>query len=71
MDVGDLLGEHAGAFVTMSCSKDYPADLVYDWHGKEPEIRTCSCTTEQACRICARHIDNAHGLDFRDMEAAI
>ncbi|MET7400631.1 AAA family ATPase [Dactylosporangium sp. NPDC005572] len=71
MDVGDLLGQHAGAFVTISCSKDYPTDLVYDWLGDQPEVRACSCTHEQACRICARHIDNAHGLVFRDMEATV
>jgi DNA sulfur modification protein DndD len=71
MEVGDLLGQHAGEFVTISCSKDYPTDLVYDWLGNEPEVRACSCTHEQTCRICARHIDNAHGLAFRDMEAAV
>jgi DNA sulfur modification protein DndD len=71
MEVGDLLSQHAGAFVTISCSKDYPTDLVYDWLGDEPKVRACSCTHEQACRICARHIDNAHGLAFRDMEAAV
>jgi DNA sulfur modification protein DndD len=71
MEVGDLLAQHAGMFVTISCSKDYPADLVYDWLGDEPVIQACSCTHEQSCRICARRIDNAHGLAFRDMAAAI
>ncbi|HVB44498.1 MAG TPA: AAA family ATPase [Streptosporangiaceae bacterium] len=71
MEVGELLAQHAGVFVTISCSKDYPADLVYDWLGDEPVIRACSCTHEQSCRICARRIDNAHGLAFRDMAAAI
>ena len=61
----------AGMFVTISGSKDYPADLVYDWLGDEPVIQACSCTHEQSCRICARRIDNAHGLAFRDMAAAI
>lgn len=71
MEVGELLSRHAGMFATISCSKDYPTDLVYDWQGDEPVIRACSCTHEQSCRICARRIDNAHGLAFRDMEAAI
>ncbi|WP_082310429.1 AAA family ATPase [Nonomuraea sp. SBT364] len=71
MEVGELLNQHAGAFATISCSKDYPTDLVYEWPGEEPDVRACSCTHEQACRICARNIDNAHGLAFRDMEAAI
>jgi DNA sulfur modification protein DndD len=71
MEVGDLLRQHAGMFVTISCSKDYPTDLMYDWLGDEPEVRACSCTHEQACRICARHIDNAHNLEFRDVEAAV
>lgn len=71
MEVGGLLAQHAGAFATISCSKDYPVDLVYDWFGDEPVIRACSCTHKQSCRICARRLDNAHGLAFRDMEAAI
>ncbi len=70
MEVGDLLARHAGAFVTISCSKDYPADLVYDWAGDEPVIRACPCTHEQSCQICARHLDNAHGLAFRDSVTA-
>lgn len=71
MEVGEVLGQHAGAFATISCSKDYPTDLLYDWGGDEPEIRVCSCTHEQTCRVCARHIDNAHGLAFRDKEATL
>jgi DNA sulfur modification protein DndD len=71
MEVGDLLAQHAGAFVTISCSKDYPADLVYDWPGDEPIIRACPCTHEQSCRICARRLDNVHGLAFRDTVTAV
>jgi DNA sulfur modification protein DndD len=71
MEVGDLLAQHAGAFVTISCSKDYPADLVYDWPGDEPLIRACPCTHEQSCKICARSLDNAHGLTFRDTVTVI
>jgi DNA sulfur modification protein DndD len=66
MEVGDLLTEHAGAFVTISCSKDYPADLVHDWPGDEPVIRACSCTHGESCQICARRLDGAHSLVFRD-----
>ncbi|MEV2241078.1 AAA family ATPase [Micromonospora sp. NPDC049891] len=74
MEVGDLLQQHAGAFTTISCSKDYPTDLVYDWLGEDSEqaeVRACSCTHEQSCRICARQIDNAHGLAFRDVEVTV
>lgn len=74
MEVGDLLRQHAGAFTTISCSKDYPTDLVYDWLGADStqaEVRACSCTHEQSCRICARNIDNAHGLEFREIEATV
>ncbi|MCI4064016.1 AAA family ATPase [Micromonospora sp. R77] len=74
MEVGDLLQQHAGAFTTISCSKDYPTDLVYDWLGEDSEqaeVRACACTHEQSCRICARHIDNAHGLAFQDIEVTV
>lgn len=71
MEVEGLLRQHAGSFATISCSKDYPVDLVYDWLVDEPEVRACSCTHEEVCQICARNIDNAHGLEFRAMEATL
>jgi DNA sulfur modification protein DndD len=71
MEIGGLLAQHAGAFVTISCSKDYPVDLVHDWSDDEPVIRACPCTHEQSCQICARRLDNAHGLAFRDTPTEI
>jgi DNA sulfur modification protein DndD len=74
MEIGGLLQQHAGSFTTISCSKDYPTDLVYNWLGedsKQAEVRACSCTHEQSCCICARPIDNAHGLAFREIEATV
>lgn len=70
-DVEELLDNSAGEIVTISCSKDYPTDLVNPWGIDHPIVRACSCDHHQSCRICARQYDDRHGIDFRDMEAAV
>jgi DNA sulfur modification protein DndD len=69
-DVEDLLTERAGVVETMSCSKDYPTDLVYDWDVDRPLIRVCSCSVRQSCVTCARRYDEQHGIKFRRLEEA-
>jgi DNA sulfur modification protein DndD len=67
-DVEDLLDRRAGTIRTMSCSKDYPVDLVHDWGVDKPVVRICKCTHRQSCRICARRYDEKHAIAFRDVE---
>lgn len=63
-DIESLLDERAGQVQTMSCSKDYPEDLVYEWGVDRPLVRTCDCSHRQSCRVCARHYDEQHGVTF-------
>lgn len=68
-DIEGILDSRSGAIHTMSCSKDYPADLRYEWPGIDrPLVRVCSCTHRQSCRTCARHYDDVHGIEFRNTE---
>lgn len=64
--VENLLDERAGVVQTISCSKDFPVDLVNDWGANEPCVVVCECDHRQACHICARRDDNAHQLAYRD-----
>lgn len=63
--VEQLLDERAGVIQTMSCSKDYPVDLVNDWGRDAPHVVVCECSHRQACDICARRDDAAHQLAHR------
>src|ERR1700674_98947 len=63
--VEGLLNERAGVVQTMSCSKDYPVDLLNDWGGDAPLVAVCECSHHQACDICARRDDAAHQLAHR------
>lgn len=64
-DVESLLRSRAGKTVTLSCSKDYPADLRFDWAVDYPQIRACQCSIDESCKTCARHYDDAHGVVFK------
>ena len=64
-DIEDLLDERAGVDLTLSCSKDYPADLVHNWGATEPCIRRCDCSHRQFCDICERQKDADHHLTRR------
>lgn len=68
-DVETLLDERAGSITTLSCSKDFPEDLRFNWQVDHPLSRVCACTHRQSCRVCARQYDEQHGIDFRDLEA--
>ena len=64
-DIEGLLDKRAGKIITMSCSKDYPADLRFPWNCDHPIVRTCSCNHHQSCRVCARIYDDQYGVVFR------
>jgi DNA sulfur modification protein DndD len=64
--VGDLIDARAGVMQTLSCSHQYPVDLVDDWGTDTPEVRACGCTHRQSCSICARHDDHSHHLSYRE-----
>lgn len=65
-DIEEILDRRVGAVTTMSCSKDYPADLRFDWGVVEPTIRACPCSHRESCRICARDYDRENGVVFHD-----
>jgi DNA sulfur modification protein DndD len=64
-DIEPLLDERAGRFLTLSCSKDFPADLVHDWGASEPTILRCDCSHRQFCDVCERQYDADHDLRRR------
>lgn len=64
-DIEPLLDDRSGKHVTMSCSKDYPADLVHDWGVTEPTIVRCDCSHRQFCEVCERQNDAEQNLTRR------
>jgi hypothetical protein len=65
-DVEELLDSRAGKVSTLSCSKDYPEDLSFDWEMDRPTVRACGCSHRESCNVCARRYDEQHGIVFRD-----
>ena len=65
-DIEELIAERAGLVTTLTCSKDYPVDLVNDWSDGLPVVRTCPCDHEEICEVCARRTDSGR---FRYREA--
>jgi len=61
-DIEGILEQRAGTSMTLSCNKDYPADLVHDWQVDRPVIRLCECSHLEFCDICERQYDADHGL---------
>ena len=61
-DIEDLLDARAGRHVTLTCSKDYPTDLVHEWGVTEPTVRHCACSHRQFCSTCERKRDAEHHL---------
>lgn len=68
-DIEDILVDRSGAYVTLTCSKDYPIDLVRQWEVTEPTIRHCGCTHREFCDTCERHSDKDHQLVRRVINA--
>ena len=56
-DIEELIQQRAGAVTTLTCSKDYPVDLVHHWGTSYPVVRTCPCDHTQICRLCERRND--------------
>ncbi len=56
-DIEELISARAGIITTLSCSKDYPVDLLNDWSGGKPFVRVCSCDHTEVCSTCARRSD--------------
>ena len=67
-DIEQLIQERAGIITTLSCSKDYPVDLVNDWGTTYPVVKTCSCDHTQVCRLCERRNDQGRFRVQRGIE---
>ncbi len=56
-DLENVVKERAGIVRTLTCSKDYPRDLVNDWGDGSPKSRICECNHLEFCYICERQND--------------
>ena len=56
-DLENMIKERAGVVRTLTCSKDYPRDLVNDWGDGTPKSRICGCGHLEICYICERQND--------------
>ena len=65
-DLEQLLDDRVGVALTLSCSKDYPKDLVNDWGVPRPIVKRCDCGHREVCKICQRRYDENHNLAFRE-----
>ncbi|WP_420444515.1 AAA family ATPase [Candidatus Poriferisodalis sp.] len=65
-DIEDLLDERAGSVSTLSCSKDYPVDLVNEWGDGVPAVRSCACDHRQICFVCTRRKDDSTRFTVRE-----
>ena len=66
-DIDDLVNRRAGLITTLSCSKDYPIDLMNDWGVDYPVVRTCECNHTQFCDMCERRNDRGI-LGYREVQ---
>ena len=65
-DIEDLLDARAGSVSTLSCSKDYPVDLVNEWGDGAPTVRSCACNHRQICSVCTRRKDDSTRFTVRE-----
>ena len=65
-DIEDLLDERAGLVSTLSCSKDYPVDLMNEWGDGSPTVRSCACDHRQICSVCTRRKDDNARFTVRE-----
>ena len=65
-DIEDLLDERAGSVSTLSCSQDYPVDLVNEWGDGAPTVRSCACDHRQICSVCTRRKDDSTRFTVRE-----
>ena len=57
-DIEDLITERAAVVSTLTCSKDYPIDLLNDWSEGNLTVKTCQCSHTEVCYICERRSDS-------------
>ena len=69
-DIEPLIQDRAGVVTTLTCSKDYPIDLVNDWGINYPVVRTCACDHTQFCYVCERRISRGLSLPRESSVAA-
>ena len=65
-DLEYLLDDRVGVARTLSCSKDYPKDLVNDWGVPRPIVKGCECGHREVCWTCQRRYDDQYNLVFRE-----
>ena len=65
-DIEDLISERAAVVSTLTCSKDYPIDLVNDWSEGNLTVKGCQCSHTEICHICERRSDSGR---FKRREA--
>ena len=65
-DIEELLDERAGVVSTLSCSKDYPRDLMNKWGEDAPTVRTCACSHREICSTCERRNDDPARFAIRE-----
>ena len=68
-DLEELLDERAGTIATLSCSKDYPRDLLHAWGKEAPSVKICTCNHRQICLICERRNDDPSRFVVRNESA--
>ena len=56
-DIESIISERAGVITTLTCSKDFPKDLVNDWSDGTPTVGMCECNHLQICPTCERRQD--------------
>ena len=67
-DIEDLITERAAVVSTLTCSKDYPIDLVNDWSAGNLTVKACQCDHTEVCYICERRSDSGR---FKRREANV
>lgn len=67
-DIEGLIDKSAGSVFTLTCSKDYPVDLVNDLGSDVPTIQVCPCSHTEVCGVCERRRDMGSGRFTRREE---
>ena len=67
-DIEQLVQNRADVITTLTCSRDYPVDLVNDWGTNYPVVRSCPCGHTEICRLCERRNDRG-SFSYREVSA--
>ena len=67
-DIEFLITKRAGVTITLTCSTDYPRDLVNDWGDGTPIVSVCSCNHREICSVCERRQDTLSSRFTRRIE---